>query len=127
MDGACGDLSFPDRIASPADADVVVIQGGQNDIIFNANLYDVETSVRDTVEKAKTSSPNAAVYLVGPASLPGRTPEYTSSVLAAIRAGAGDVHVIDISDLTLTMPDGTHPDAAGQTQIAERVSEAIPG
>lgn len=126
--GPCGGNAFIQRLARlPADADVVIIEGGLNDAIFGVPPATLAADASGLLAAVRMAAPDARIVVLGAADV---LPEARSRVLAAnaaLRAVASDAGAtyVDLADLEFTTTDGKHPTVAGHALIAEAVSDAL--
>jgi acyl-CoA thioesterase-1 len=107
--------------------DVLVVALGINDGLRGLPLGQVETNLRDIVERAARA--RVRVLLVGMRIPPGRDPEYSRRFGQIYPQLAADYRIPLVPFLLegvagrsdMTFPDGLHPSAAGQEQLARNV------
>ncbi len=107
--------------------DVLVVALGINDGLRGLPLAAVETSLRDIVERAGRA--RVRVLLVGIRIPPGRDPEYARRFGQIYPQLAADYRIPLVPFLLegvagrpdRTFPDGLHPSAGGQEQLAKNL------
>lgn len=109
-----GYLCSGDRISVsvPADADLIVVMGGTNDMGSNVPLGDLSTpfdettfrgAVAATVVKLQQQAPGAVIVLASP--LNGRAPETANGDGSEAAASNGDADAFAVNELGLTTKD----------------------
>ena len=127
-EGPCGGNAFIQRIAGlPADADVVIIEGGLNDAIFGVAPATLADDASDLLAAVGSAAPDARIVVLGAADV---LPDARSRVVAAnaaLRAVASEAGAtyVDLAGLVFPTTDGKHPTAAGHALIAETVQAAL--
>jgi acyl-CoA thioesterase-1 len=107
--------------------DVLVVALGINDGLRGLPLAQVETNLRDIVERVGRA--RVRVLLVGMRIPPGRDPEYSRRFGQIYPQLAADYRIPLVPFLLegvagrpdMTFPDGLHPSAAGQEQLAKNL------
>jgi acyl-CoA thioesterase-1 len=125
-DAGCPGERYADRVVRiPADAALVLVEGGLNDV---RSASAVRTAAGALLEQVHARAPGAALVVVGAPAVPGRVPAQVRAVdrgLAAAAAAHGAAY-LDPAGWTLTyLPDGVHPTAAGHRAFADRVAAGL--
>lgn len=124
--GACGDGQYSERVERVAsvDADLIIVQGGQNDAGQSAS--DVADAAREVLADLSRSAP---VVLVGPAAPPRVDATQLAEVNRGLRTAAEATGVTFLSagewgDLEY-QSDGFHLSPEGYAAFAAHVAEAL--
>lgn len=127
--------SYPEMLAElPAEVDIAVIAGGQNDFTAWTNDHAAVTAAIDaTLTGLREALPEARIIVVGP-STPGEVVPTVTGMSAAVQRGAAGiaasfVSLIDppVLSAALLAADGAHPNDEGHKAIADRVAAGIAG
>ncbi|MDF3284090.1 SGNH/GDSL hydrolase family protein [Gordonia sp. N1V] len=130
-------LPFGQRLAADSgDApDLVVIDGGRNDAIVPVTT--MENAIGEYVGAVRAKWPLACVVFVIPSFMTAEPPSFYDDIVNYARTvlvPRYDVHIIDPvalgwyrdRDLSgMLMPDGVHPNAAGNDYITARMTDAL--
>src|ERR1700758_255002 len=109
--------------------DILVLELGINDAFRGLPVDQIETNLQQIIDKVKARNPNARIVIAG-MQLPNYAAEdYVSAFgkmftdLATKNNGALVPYLLQgvAGDPTLNLPDGIHPNAAGQKILAENV------
>src|SRR5437016_13228839 len=109
--------------------DIFILELGINDVFRGVPTNQVETNLQQIIDKVKARNPNVRVIIAG-MQLPGYTADdYVSAfgnMFADLAAKNGDALVTYLlqgvaGNPSLNLPDGIHPNAAGQKILAENV------
>jgi lysophospholipase L1-like esterase len=118
---------------STGSADVIVIAGGQNDLLNAAKEPEAQlASVAKAYSDARAKYPAATIVAVGP-STPGKVDATVRALDQAVQdaaatVGAKYISLIEpevIDHATMMAPDGGHVNDSGHAAIAERVLSAL--
>lgn len=120
-----GDAPYPDRAPSVGGftPDLVVVQGGGNDI-GHAGL---SRAVRDTLAAVNDAAPDAQVVVVGPVVTPDDDVPALRAVAGVLQdeataAGAEFIDALDwLPDARYYIADRAHPNGEGHTLIAQQL------
>jgi lysophospholipase L1-like esterase len=125
--GACGQ-PFTRKAASVApDTELVIVQGGLNDLWQRTQPAAIGRAVTDTVAQVRAQAPSARLLVIAP---PERIPGASAASLAAVAAAVtgtatrAGIQVVATPRLTY-QADGTHPSAAGQRVLADAIRRAL--
>ncbi|KRF19777.1 hypothetical protein ASG90_20320 [Nocardioides sp. Soil797] len=121
----CGTVSYADRAARAVQhgADLVVVEGGLNDI------HSSDEAIRSGVRRLLTRLQDVEVVVVGPVPAPSRMPSvaHVDDVLAQECAAAG-VRFVSMIDLELDYLDGDlHLTPEGHREFGDDVADALAG
>lgn len=127
--------SFPyAAVQVPADVDVVVVFGGFNDQ-WSVELTDVRVAARTTLAILRRVVPDAHLIVAGPQWPHQHSPAgVLVSIRDAVRAAAAEYGATFVDGMAerwfqgrpeLIGPDGTHPNAAGQLALADRITPHV--
>ena len=109
--------------------DIFILELGINDAFRGVPTDQVETNLQQIIDKVKARNPNVRVIIAG-MQLPGYTADdYVSAFgnmfadLAAKNGAALVTYLLQgvAGNPSLNLPDGIHPNAAGQKILAENV------
>src|SRR5438128_3014164 len=109
--------------------DIFILELGINDAFRGVPTNQVETNLQQIIDKVKARNPNVRVIIAG-MQLPGYTADdYVSAFgnmfadLAAQNGAALVTYLLQgvAGNPSLNLPDGIHPNAAGQKILAENV------
>jgi len=109
--------------------DILILELGINDAFRGVPTDQIETNLQQIIDKVKARNPNVRVIIAG-MQLPGyTTDDYVSAfgnmfadLAAKNRAGLVPYLLEGVSgNPSLNLPDGIHPNAAGQKILAENV------
>src|SRR5437899_10814715 len=109
--------------------DIFILELGINDAFRGVPTNQVETNLQQIIDKVKARNPNVRVIIAG-MQLPGYTADdYVSAFgnmfadLAAKNGAALVTYLLKgvAGNPSLNLPDGIHPNAAGQKILAENV------
>ena len=109
--------------------DILILQLGINDAFRGLSVDQITTNLQHIIDKVKARNPNVRVIIAG-MQLPGYTADdYVSAFgnmfadLAAKNAAALVPYLLEgvSGNPSLNLPDGIHPNAAGQKILAENV------
>ena len=117
----CGNRAFATRAHAASGAELVIVQGGLNDVDQPA------ADIRAGFQSLMSSLEDHSVVVVGPASAPSRAVfvQHADTTLANLCREYG-VAYIDTSDWDLTyLPDRLHLTPAGHTAFGERVADEL--
>ena len=127
-EGPCGGNAFIHRLSAlPADAEVVVIEGGLNDAIFDVVSASLAAAASDLLAAVRSAAPDARIVMLGAADvIPDARPRVlaANAALRAVASEAGATYV-DLAGLVFPTTDGKHPTAEGHALIAETVQAAL--
>jgi acyl-CoA thioesterase-1 len=107
----------------------LIIELGINDAFRGLPIEQVQSNLQQIIDKVKTRNPNARVVIAG-MQLPGYgADDYVSAFgkmfgdLAAKNRAALVPYLLEgvAGNPSLNLPDGIHPNAAGQKMLAENV------
>ena len=118
---SCPRVSYADRVAAAKGADVVVVEGGLNDV----GRRDIK--IRAGFERLMRSLAAYDVVVVGPASAPARADGVPriDALLARLSAEAG-VRYLRMSHLDLPyLPDRLHLTGQGHAEFGDRVAKVV--
>lgn len=123
--GVCGDgRDYASRIpVVPTDAEVVLIEGGLNDVASD----DLTTHAVGVIEGAKRQAPGALVVVVGPPHVPLRAPNDIRTTDKALRVAADRTGAHYVSTLQWSIPtsDDLHPTPAGHAAFASHLADEL--
>ena len=109
--------------------DIFILELGINDAFHGLSVDQIQNNLQQIIDKVKARNPNVRVVIAG-MQLPNHTvDDYVSEFgkmfanLAAKNNGALVPYLLDgvAGDPSLNLPDGIHPNAAGQRILAENV------
>src|SRR5215467_2171484 len=109
--------------------DILILELGINDAFRGVPTDQIETNLQQIIDKVKARNPNVRVIIAG-MQLPGYTSDDYVSAFGnmftdlATKNGAALVSYLlkgVAGDPSLNLPDGIHPNAAGQKILAENV------
>jgi acyl-CoA thioesterase I len=109
--------------------DIFILELGINDAFRGVPTDQIETNLQQIIDKVKARNPNVRVIIAG-MQLPGYTADdYVSAfgnMFAGLSAKNGAARVPYLlqgvaGNPSLNLPDGIHPNAAGQKILAENV------
>jgi acyl-CoA thioesterase I len=109
--------------------DIFILELGINDAFRGVPIDQIEGNLQEIIDKVKAQSPNVRVVIAG-MQLPNYgADDYVSAFgkmfgkLATKNGAALVPYLLDgvAGDPSLTLPDGIHPNAAGQKILAENV------
>lgn len=126
IDGNCGDNSFDQRLTGlSSDAEVVVIEGGLNDAIFDAE--GASTAAAELLSQVAATAPDADIIVVGVPRVEGKHAASIEDTDAALKSAAENAGAtfVDLSAVPIVTTDGTHADAATHAAIASLISKTI--
>lgn len=109
--------------------DVLVLETGANDMLRGADLDSTEANIQAIVDRVRSQRPEARIILVGMLAPPNLGSEYAERFRTmyeelAARNGLAFVPFLleGVGGLReMNLPDGIHPNAAGQRRVAENV------
>ena len=113
--------------------DILILELGINDAFRGAPIDQIHNNLQQIIDKVKGKNPNARVVIAG-IQLPGyAADDYVSafgqmfSELAAKNGAALVPYLLEgvAGNPSLNLPDGIHPNAAGQKVLAENVWRAL--
>lgn len=109
--------------------DILILELGINDVFHGLSVDQIENNLQQIIDKVKARNPNARVVIAG-IQLPGyAADDYVSAFgkmfadLAAKNRAALVPYLLEGvgGNSSLNLPDGIHPNAAGQKILAENV------
>jgi acyl-CoA thioesterase-1 len=109
--------------------DIFILELGINDAFRGLSVDQIQNNLQQIIDKVKARNPNVRVVIAG-MQLPNHAADdYVSAFgkmfadLAAKNAAALVPYLLEgvAGDPSLNLPDGIHPNAAGQTILAENV------
>jgi lysophospholipase L1-like esterase len=116
------------------DDDLVIFFGSSNDA--GADPATLDTAVRDTLAKARTSAPGAKFIVIGPAWPNAKPPEDVAAARDVIRdeANQSGMQFVDpiaekwfVDAPELIGGDGVHPNDRGHEHLAEKIAVLVEG
>lgn len=130
-DTTAGGLRRIDWVLKANEPDVVVVELGANDGLRGLSLADTESNLKAIVDASQAAG--AKVLVTGMLMPPNYGPDYAEGFAAmfprvAEETGAALLpFLLDgvAADPDLNLPDGLHPNAAGQQVVATTLSEAL--
>ncbi len=112
-----------------------LLELGLNDLLMGVSPGSVEQSLQSIIKKVNQAAPEAVIFLLPPGHPPGMPADRVQAFAAVYERLARSESVILLPDMLtalwtdrrLVLPDGLHPNAAGQTRLAEALwSELAP-
>jgi acyl-CoA thioesterase-1 len=109
--------------------DILILELGINDVFHGLPVDQIQNNLQKIIDKVKTRDPNVRVVIAG-MQIPGYTAEdYVSAFgkmfadLAAKNGAALVPYLLEgvAGSPALNLPDGIHPNSAGQKLLAENV------
>ena len=109
--------------------DILILELGINDVFRGLPVDQIQNNLQNIIDKVKTRNPNVRVVIAG-MQIPGYTAEdYVFAFgkmfadLAAKNGAALVPYLLEgvAGNSSLNLPDGIHPNAAGQKVLAENV------
>lgn len=125
----CGDHRLLRAVPSvPAQARVVVLEGGLNDVVSPLDLESLRAAAVATIRAVLSRVPSARVVVVGIPSVPARSDRLVAEGNQNLQAAAtaAGAQFLGLSGLRIPLQaDGLHPTAAGQLMVANFLAGAI--